>query len=142
MPNLSGITIALQAVLAQSQAMQIIEHNIANANTPGYRRQSAILTATVPAPVKGSDYVKGGPGQVGTGVTIDRIQRFSLQLFDGRYRSVGAESKNWEAQSNVLGQFEAIMTETSDDGMLAKFDQFWSGWRALSNDPTNAKGTK
>jgi flagellar hook-associated protein 1 FlgK len=138
MPNLSGITIALQAVLAQSQAMQIIEHNIANANTPGYRRQSAILTATVPAPVNGSDYVKGGPGQVGTGVTIDRIQRFSLQLFDGRYRSVGAESKNWEAQSNVLGQFEAIMTETSDDGMLAKFDQFWSGWRALSNDPTNA----
>jgi flagellar hook-associated protein 1 len=138
MPNLSGITIALQAVLAQSQAMQIIEHNISNASTPGYRRQSAILTATVPAPINGSEYVKGGPGQVGTGVTIDRIQRFNLQLFDGRYRSVSAEAKNWEAQSNILTQFESIMTEVSDDGLIPKMDQFWAGWQALSTDPTNA----
>jgi len=138
MPSLSGINIALQAILAQSQAMQIVEHNIANANTPGYRRQSAILTATVPAPINGSEYVKGGPGQVGTGVTIDRIQRFNLQLFDGRYRSASAESKNWEAQSNILTQFESITAETTDDGLLPKLDQFWAGWQSLSADPTNA----
>lgn len=137
MPNLAGINVALSAVLAQSQAMQVVEHNIANANTPGYRRQTAIMTASVPASIGGSEFVKGDPGQIGTGVTIDLIQRFNLQFFDGRYRSTSAEAKNWEARSGVLTQAEAIMAETSADGLLPKMDEFWASWESLSTDPTN-----
>ena len=52
MPTISsGISIALQAILTHSQSMEIIEHNVANASTPGYRRQSAVLTAAVPPPL-------------------------------------------------------------------------------------------
>ncbi|MEI6290810.1 MAG: flagellar basal body protein, partial [Chloroflexota bacterium] len=57
MPNLtSGIGISLSAVLAQSQALEVVEHNIANANTPGYRRQSAVLSANVMTPATGTEY--------------------------------------------------------------------------------------
>ena len=137
MPNLSGINIALQAVLSQAQAMQVTEHNVSNANTPGYRRQAAILMATTPTSLGGSEFVKGSPGQIGTGVFIDRIQRFNLQFFDGRYRSASADASSWEAQSGVLSQFEPVMAETSTDGMTPKLDEFWASWQSLASDPTN-----
>jgi flagellar hook-associated protein 1 FlgK len=137
MPTLtSGISTALQAVLTHSQALEIIEHNIANASTPGYRRQSALLTASIPSSINGSDYGIGA-GQKGNGVTIERIQRFNLAFFDSRYRSVSAETKNWEAQSEILNQLEPMLAETTEDGLLPKLDQFWAGWGSLSNDPTN-----
>ena len=137
MPTISsGISIALQAVLTHSQVLEITEHNIANASTKGYRRQSAILTAEMPSSINGADY-RTGAGQRGNGVTIDRIQRFNLAFFDGRYRAVSAEAQNWEAQSGILSQLESVLAENSDDGLIPKLDQFWSGWQSLSNDPTN-----
>ncbi len=137
MPTISsGISIALQAVLTHSQALEIIEHNVANASTPGYRRQSALLTAAVPSSIV--EYEHGlGAGQRGGGVTIEKIQRFNLEFFDTRYRSVSAETGNWEAQNGVLSQLEPMLAETTEDGLLPKLDQFWSGWQKLSTDPTN-----
>lgn len=137
MPTISsGISIALQAVLTHSQVLEITEHNIANASTPGYRRQSAVLIAEAPNSINGADH-RAGAGQRGNGVTIDRIQRFNLAFFDGRFRSVSAEAQNWEAQSGILTHLESVLAENSDDGLLPKLDQFWSGWQSLSNDPTN-----
>jgi flagellar hook-associated protein 1 len=137
MPTLtSGISTALQAILTHSQVLEITEHNVANASTPGYRRQSAILTAAVPNSINGADYGSGA-GQKGNGVTIQRIQRFNLEFFDGRYRSVSAEQNNWQAQSEVLSQIEPMLAETTEDGLLPKLDQFWSGWQSLADDPTN-----
>lgn len=137
MPTISsGISIALQAVLAHSQALEITEHNVANASTPGYRRQTPLLSAAVASPI--TSYERGlGAGQRGGGVTIDKIERFNLEYFDRRFRSVSAETGNWTAQSEVLSQLEPMLAETSDDGLLPKLDQFWSSWQKLSTDPTN-----
>lgn len=138
MPTISsGITIALQAVLAHSRALEVIEHNVANASTPGYRRQSALLTTAMPSPIVASEHGYGA-GQRGGGVTIEKIQRFNLEFFDTRYRSVSAETRNWEAQSGILSQLEPMLAETTEDGLLPKLDQFWAGWQKLSTDPTNA----
>ena len=137
MPTISsGINIALQAVLAHSQALEVIEHNVANASTPGYRRQTAVLGAVVPSQFMGYEHGLGA-GQRGGGVTVEKIQRFNLEFFDTRFRSVSAETGNWEAQSEVLSQLEPLLAETTDDGLLPKLDQFWSGWEKLSTDPTN-----
>jgi flagellar hook-associated protein 1 FlgK len=134
MPTISsGISIALQAVLTHSRALEVIEHNVANASTPGYRRQSALLTTAIPS---STDYLSGA-GQRGGGVTIEKIQRFNLEFFDTRYRCVSAETHSWEAQSEVLSQLESMLAETTEDGLLPKLDQFWAGWQKLSTDPTN-----
>ena len=137
MPTISsGITIALQAVLAHSQALEVIEHNIANASTPGYRRQTAVMSAVVPSPFMAYEHGMG-VGHRGGGVAIEKIQRFNLQFFDTRFRSVSAETGNWEAQSEVLSQLEPMLAETTEDGLLPKLDQFWSSWEKLSTAPTN-----
>jgi flagellar hook-associated protein 1 len=137
MPTISsGISIALQAVLTHSQALEIIEHNVANAGTPGYRRQTPLLTASVPSSVMAYEHGIGA-GQRGGGVTIEKIQRFNQEFYDARYRSVSAETGNWEAQNGILSQLEPMLAETTDDGLLPKLDQFWSSWQKLSSDPTN-----
>ena len=44
----SSVSMALQSMLAHQASIQVIEHNVANANTPGYHRQEAML-ATGPS---------------------------------------------------------------------------------------------
>jgi flagellar hook-associated protein 1 FlgK len=138
MPNLlSGINVALRALLSHQQAIEVIEHNVANANTPGYRRQEAVLTSGIPYPSPGLHSSGGWRGQMGTGVNVNRIRRFNLEFYDGRYRQEVAEYKRWEQQSEVLRQAEISLAETGSDSLISKLDAFWSGWQALSSDPTN-----
>jgi flagellar hook-associated protein 1 len=138
MPGLSsGIQIALQAVLTHSQAIEIIEHNVANANTAGYRRQTGLLTASVASGYGTGIDTQYGAGQRGSGVLMERIQRFSSDFMDVRYRAAAGESKDWASRSSILSQVESLMSETSSAGLVPKLDQFWSGWQSLAADPTN-----
>ena len=59
-----GLQTSLRGLLTQQQALDVTGHNIANANTPGYSRQEAVLeptrpyiiprTASTPAPARSS----------------------------------------------------------------------------------------
>jgi flagellar hook-associated protein 1 FlgK len=137
MPGISnGIYTALSAVLAHSQTIEVIEHNVANVNTVGYRRQATVLSANVASSIIGGESGYGA-GQRGGGVSVASIQRFSLDFFDGRYRSVIGGNQYWEAQRDILIQLEASLGETSDDGLIPNLDEFWGSWQALANDPSN-----
>ncbi|PWH18096.1 MAG: flagellar hook-associated protein FlgK [Anaerolineae bacterium] len=133
---LYGLNIALKAMLSQQIAIQVTEHNVANATTPGYRRQEAMMSADLPHifPSLRANVV---PGQLGMGVVVNRIRQYNLEFFDDRYRRALSESKGWQMQADLLKQVEATLAETSEDGLIPKLDAFWSGWQALSNDPTN-----
>ncbi len=137
MPSLfSGIHMALQSLLAHQQAMQVIEHNVANANTPGYSRQEAILKPGSPYPA--TSFIRAGlPGQIGTGVLVDRVQRFHNEFVDERLRDENALFSRWSVQEQLLRHIEIALNETQTDGLLAKLDLFWEGWRSLSTDPSN-----
>jgi flagellar hook-associated protein 1 FlgK len=136
MPNLfAGVNLALQAMLSQQHAVEVIEHNVANASTPGYRRQRAVLSAN---PTLANGFLQGdGVGLIGTGVSVDRIQRYSVDVFDRRFRLEVAESKRWQVEHEALQQLEGTLAETSGSGLLPKLDAFWTGWQALGADPTN-----
>ena len=132
---ISGLQTALQAVLSHQQAIQVIEHNVANANTPGYHRQEAVLTAGVPT---GFSNMSGfSAGEMGSGVTVDRIKRYGLDFLDTRYRGQVSDAKRWALESQGLNQIEATLDETGENGLVAKMDAFYAGWQNLSVDPTN-----
>ncbi|MGB9673619.1 MAG: flagellar hook-associated protein FlgK [Anaerolineales bacterium] len=133
---LQGLNTALSSLLSNQIAIQTTEHNVANASTPGYRRQEAVMVPGIPYSVPS---MRGQviPGQIGTGVLVDRIRQYNLEFFDDRYRRILGESKNWDMQASVLKQVEASLSETSEDGLIQKLDAFWSGWQGLSDDPTN-----
>jgi flagellar hook-associated protein 1 FlgK len=133
---LSGINLALQALRSQQSIIDVTQHNVANANTAGYRRQEAILSSGPEYPPL-SLYGSVFAGQVGTGVLVNEIKRFNLDFFDNRLRQETSESQYWSVKHDALSQVEATLAETSQDGLSAKLDNFWSGWTAVSGDPTN-----
>lgn len=132
----SDLSVALSAILSHQRAIQVIEHNVANANTPGYRRQEAVLSAGMPTSPHLFAF-GGGTGQIGTGVKVDMIRRYSLDFFDKRYRSEIARAKAWETRYDLLKQVETALGESGENSLLSKLDAFWQGWQQLSSDPTN-----
>jgi flagellar hook-associated protein 1 FlgK len=76
-------------------------------------------------------------GEIGTGVVVDHIRRSSLDFFDTRYRNQVSDARRWELESGILKQVEATMAETGSDGLVAKLDAFWEGWRNLAMDPSD-----
>ncbi|KAA3648391.1 MAG: flagellar hook-associated protein FlgK [Chloroflexi bacterium] len=137
MPSLlNGINTALQALLAHQQSIQVTEHNVANANTPGYHRQEAIMAAQHPITAPG--WSSGvGPGQMGTGVAVDHIRRFNVAFLDSRFRRESGEAARWNVNQQVLQHAEAALAETSTDGLQFKLNDFWANWQALSTEPAN-----
>jgi flagellar hook-associated protein 1 len=126
---------AAQALIAHQQAIEVINHNVANANTPGYHRQEAMLAAGIPTAY--SVWQGIDSGEMGSGVSVETIRRLGLDFFDARYRNQSADASRWGVESQSLAQVEATLDETGKDGLTAKLDAFWSGWQSLSVDPSN-----
>lgn len=132
----SGINLALHALLAQQTSVFVTENNVANANTPGYRRQQVILGAAPAYPSQGMYRTMRG-GQLGMGVQVDEIRRFTTMFIDGRYRQETSQANRWEHLRSTLSQIEGAFSETTGAGLSAKLDAFWTGWQNLSSNPAN-----
>ncbi len=132
----SSVHIALSSIISQQRVIQVVNHNVANANTPGYHRQEAMLSAGVPYGSPGM-YSSVAAGQLGTGVRVEMVKRASLAFFNHHYRKEVGEASRFETQEQVLRQVESIMAELSDDGLLNKLDEFWSSWYTLSSNPSS-----
>jgi flagellar hook-associated protein 1 len=134
MPSFSGIHLALQAILANQNAMGVVAHNVSNANTKGYHRQAAVFQASPPQTTGG--WISSSLAHtMGTGVIMDSVERYAMKFTDMRYRSELAETGRWDVQAEFLATIEQSVADTSVDSISAKFDEFWGSWQALANDP-------
>ena len=123
------LSIARTALLTHQSALQTISQNIANAETPGYSRQEAVLAANTP--------VRMSYGNVGTGVHIDTIIRKRDLLLDDSYRSASTLAGSAELRRDLMGQVEGVFGEPSDAGMASALDAFWGAWSNLSATPNS-----
>ncbi len=127
-PTLQGLlTLAREALIAQQGAIGVLSHNVANANTDGYSRQRANVATRIP--------IDGNPGQFGTGVQIDQIQRLADEYLTDRVRYETASLARWESQQEDLAQIEEVFSEMSDHGLSNALNEFWLAWESLANDP-------
>jgi len=133
----SSLHVALSSILSQQQIIEVIDHNVANANTEGYHRQEAVLSAGVPYGSPGM-YSSISSGQLGTGVRVELVKRATVELFNHHYRREMGDASRYEMQQQILEQVEAVMAEMTDDGLVSKLDEFWSGWYTLSSDPSSS----
>lgn len=137
MPNLlAGVSIALQSMLSHQAAIEVVEHNVANATTPGYRRQQVVLKSGPAISSQGATYSMG-VGQIGSGVSVDRVRRFSTDFYDTRYRNAVQYTGMYSVEASILGQLENEFAETSTSGLIPGLNSFWSSWQSLAGDPTN-----
>lgn len=137
MSSFFGINIALSGLRAQQYAMDVTGHNIANANTPGYRRQEVVSVAGSPA--SGTIGILGsGVPQLGTGVMVHSIRQAQTDFLDSQIRLSCQSSGSWSAKNTALGQLETILGEPGENGLSAILSKFWNSWEDLSASPESA----
>jgi len=119
---------AKDAFLASQISMEVTSSNIANASTPGYVRQRAVLAATSPGEV--------AENAIQTGVEITTIERLYDRFIE--FQMVGQSSQVGDAsiRKETFDRVEAIFNETDGGGLNDMLNQFWSSWEDLSANPT------
>jgi flagellar hook-associated protein 1 len=128
----SGITTALNALMAHRQSIDVAGQNVANANTVGYTRQRADLTA-VSATGHGGLFTKiDAPGW---GVAVTSITRIVDGFVDSRQRDAHANGGYANAVQGAWTGIEQIVNEPSTTGISAQLSEFWSSWHDVVNHP-------
>ncbi len=123
-----GLETALRGILAQQRAIDVTGHNIANASTPGYSRETANLVTTQP-------YLDTPAGLLGTGVDVQSYQRVRDSYIDLQLRTQTMLKGSYQAQQDGLGQVELTLAEPSDNGLSSLLGKYWSAWQNLTNAP-------
>lgn len=130
MSSIGGIlSTARTAIFTSQTAIQIASNNISNAQTEGYSRQRALVTALTP--------LRTPYGSIGTGVTIRDVTRIREDHHDLSVRRESANASGFGIRKDILMHTESILGEPSENGLAATLDLFWSAWSDLSNSPDN-----
>lgn len=128
MPGLSGaLDIARWSLYSSQLAIEVMGHNIANANTPGYSRQSLQVQANTP--------ITMGPGQIGTGVKATEVIRSYDDFITRQVSLKTSQYAFWQAQNTAMGEIETIFNEGDEYGLNAIMAEFWNAWSDISNNP-------
>ncbi len=97
---MSLLNVASRALMANQTVLQTTGHNIANVNTAGYSRQSAVLE-TVQGQFTGSGYI-------GKGVEVTTIQRNYSAFLTRQATLAGTISAGDTARAEKLRQLESL----------------------------------
>ena len=121
------LSIGRSAVLANEKQLETTANNIANANTPGFSRQRVIQEAALSIQTANYNY--------GTGVELVRIERMRDLQLDVEFRRHNSSANYWDTMSKHLTELEKNVLETTEFGIYAYINQFFSDWESLADNP-------
>lgn len=122
--NILGIT--TRAMLANTSLLQTVSHNISNANTPGYSRQ------TVELATEGGQFT--GAGFFGRGVRVQDVTRSSDQFLTREANVNLAASSGDQTRLDKLKQLEKIFS-TGEAGIGYTASQMLNSFVDVANQP-------
>jgi len=130
-----GLNTARNALLAQTAALNVTAHNISNAETPGYSRQSVHLSSLEDA-VRNT--LRSGKSiSIGAGVQATEVVRSRFSLYDSIYQIQNQNLNYSQKIEELMYQVEVLFDEPSDRGLSQTFNNFFNGWQEVANDPQN-----
>lgn len=122
-----SLNIGTQAMKAAQGALSVIGHNIANVNTEGYTRQRANLETNVPL-----DFY---PGQRGTGVHIEEVQRLTDEFTRTQLELENQKLGEYSIKSDLLREIEQVLNEPGETGLQQEMSDFFNSFHNLANQP-------
>lgn len=133
----STFNIATRGMSVQQKAIDVTSHNVANANTPGYSRQRALIETTRPFGMPTLNNV-AEPGQLGTGAQVSAIQRYRDAFLDYQTRVESSKMGQYSTRQKILSEAEAILNEPTDTGLSSRMGAFFDSWQQLSLQPASS----
>lgn len=126
-----GLNVAVRGLYAAQRNLDVINHNLANVNTPGYSRQLGVQTASTPMGLF------DGTGMIGTGAEVTSINRVRDEYLDFKYWSENVSCGEWNIKSELLSEIEVTFNEPSDSGFTKIIGEFYNSLQELSKEPSS-----
>jgi flagellar hook-associated protein 1 FlgK len=136
-PSMQGLQTALSGLVAEQAALDTAGNNIANANTEGYSRETALLEPNPPIPIPAISARTGEGAQLGAGVTVATITRIRNTYLDAQYRTQNSALSAATARAEVLEQAQTAFNEPTSAGIATQLSNFWNAWNNLAEAPTS-----
>ncbi len=130
-----GIEIGKRSLVANTEALATIGHNVSNASTPGYSRQRVELQPFDPLYMPDMTREET-PGQLGQGVVVASVRRIHDQILEQRIVAQGNEQGYWKSRDQYLLMVEQVYNEPSNLSVRSLMDKFWSSFQELSVHPS------
>lgn len=119
--------ISRSAMFVNQAALNITNHNIANANTPGFTRREAVLETANPAAIYG--------GFLGSGVRISAVKRhydtFIQSQLLGQHQNYGRSF----ALNQALSHIEQVFNDVKDMGLSRSLTDYFNSWQEIAAYP-------
>ncbi|MDP2788330.1 MAG: flagellar hook-associated protein FlgK [Pseudomonadota bacterium] len=120
--------IALTGLNAAQAGIRTSQHNIANVNTAGFRRQEVDYASLTPN--------FSGSGYFGTGVGVSTVRNLYSQFQDSQVLlNQGQLSRN-EAYASQASQIDTLAGD-ANSGLTGAMDAFFSATQTVATDPTS-----
>lgn len=126
-----GLNIGLSGLYAYQASINTTAHNISNAETKGYTRQSVVTSAGEAMRVY-SSY-----GMAGTGVDIVDIIQQRNAYYDVKYRNSSALYGEYTTKNEYMLQIQNYFNEVDDGGFTDSYNSFFKSLNTLYDDPSS-----
>lgn len=133
----STFNIARRGMSVSQKQIDVTTHNISNANTAGFSRQRAEAVTTKPFGMPSMNSI-AEPGQLGTGVQIESIERIRDSFLDFQVRNETSTMGKYQTRANYLNEIENILNEPSDTGLSTVIGNFYKSWDELSKQASGS----
>ncbi|MBV9119509.1 MAG: flagellar hook-associated protein FlgK, partial [Chloroflexi bacterium] len=135
LPTFFGLNTVTRALLAQQEAVDVVNQNIANASTPGYSEQVPILDATDPYTAPAFDRPAMTGLQIGTGVQVSRVDRLQDELLNAQIRNGTQSVGQLTTMDDYYGQIQSIYNDPSNLAINSASTAFFNAVHDVSNSP-------
>ncbi len=126
-----GLELGKRALLTHQLNLQTIGHNIANVDTPGFRRQRVSFSSSLPE--------QSMKGPIGTGIQAVGVRHIRDLFLTDQFRKDNRELGQWTYKEKTLSQIEAAFGEPSDTSLSSLITDFFDSWSSLARGDQGAQ---
>lgn len=132
-PAFFGFYNAQRGLIAAQAGLDVANHNVSNANTPGYTKQRLELTQAFP-------YQSPSPGggliyQFGQGVEVSAVTRVRDVFLDNQFRLENGTAGELTSKNAIFQQVEDIVGEPNDTGLANGVQRLFDAIQDMSTKP-------
>jgi len=125
-----ALNIAASGLKSQQKAIDVVSHNIANVNTPGYSRQTSQLGTLSPEQLGQFDF--------GRGVNLNNISRSVDQVVSQSMLKNNPQQGYWTEVKTGLNSIESVFGSLQGTGLSAAMNDFFLAAQQMANAPADA----
>lgn len=122
------LEIAKKTLLNTQVEINTTTHNISNADTEGYSRQTAVQTANHATRTNG--------GWLGNGANVTSIVQSRDRFIEAQLMDAASNKSRYSALASQLASIQSTFSDNGSTGISQALGKFWDSWDTLSQNAT------